>query len=377
MDGYCALQSPLRSWQLANKKVFVRIDANVPLKDGVILDDYRLQAVRPTLDYILQHGGNITLATHLGRPHTRDAALSTNIIKQWLQQHGYDNRITVLENLRFSEKEYYHSDSYAKELARGMDYYIDDAFASVHDDNASLTALPEQFDAQHKGIGFLIERELAALCTIKYHAKKPFVAILGGGKPEKKLAMIAGLIPRVTDIMLCPALATPFVQLMHPPLNPSTPLRMSEEIHEARTILTLAQQHGVTIHVPQDYLVKTGSWDGNLTYKIASAITADDTMIAIGPKTVALWAPIIKQAQTIFFNGPMGYLEQPETVRELQAVLQVITQSNAMSVVGGGNSHAALQFFGLADKISFCSTGGGATLAYLADQDLPALDALL
>ena len=413
MDAYALFTSPLKNWVkhegLTDKQIFVRADLNVPITNGTISDDFRLQAIRPTLDYILKHGGKITLATHIGRPKDQEKELSTNIIRRWLDDHGYDTRITLLENLRFRKEETAWFDTilltqnhspradspprssrvnserisiegqraYAKELAQGIDYYIDDAFASVHDADASLTALPELFDTDHKGIGFLVEHELNELSALKYHAQKPFVIILGGGKAATKLPFLKALIPRVTDIMLCPAVSKPFWQLMH--LKPTNSFSPEEEmaLHEARQIINLAQQHGVTLHLPQDYLVGTEGWQGKFIYKQASAITDNDTLIAIGPETVALWTPIITQAKTIFFNGPMGDLDKPETVKELKAVLHVITQSNAVSVVGGGNSHAALQLFDLEHKVSFCSTGGGATLAYLSGHDLPALDALL
>lgn len=148
-------------------------------------------------------------------------------------------------------------------------------------------------------------------------------------------------------------------------------------LHYARMIIEKAERYGVTVHLPQDYLISNSGWNQPYHYKAASAVTETDSVLAIGPETVTLWKPLLLNAKTIFFNGPMGDLDKPETIHELQAVLHVITQSDAISVVGGGNSHAALQFFNLADKVSFCSTGGGATLAYLAGFNLPALDALI
>lgn len=380
-DAYCKLKSPLPHWNLQNKHVFVRADINVPLHDGAILDDARLQALRPTLDYILAHGGRITLGTHIGRPHGFEQKLSTNPLQAWLNHHGYDHRVTLLENLRFSLEEKAGNLLFAQELAQNIDYYIDDAFASLHDTDTSLTIMPKLFDAQHKGIGFLVERELGMLNTIKYNAQQPYVWILGGGKAASKLPLLETLLRSahtlVTDIMLCPALSWPFWHLAQEKKRHVVTPEQEILVHLAKTIIDLAQQKQVTLHLPQDYLVGTDGWNGKFMVKRAEAVTEDDMMIAIGPETVKLWTPIISQAKTIFFNGPMGDLEKAETIESLKAVLHVITQSNAVSIVGGGNSHAALQLFGLADKVTFCSTGGGATLAYLSGQRLPALDALL
>lgn len=380
-DDYCKLTSPLPHWNLENKSVFVRADLNVPLRNGKILDDSRLQAIRPTLDYILEHGGRITLGTHLDRPHGFEQKLSTNPIRQWLDAQGYDTRITLLENLRFSLEEQARNPLFAQELAQGIDYYINDAFASLHDSDTSLTIMPTLFDAQHKGIGFLVERELQTLSAIKYTAEQPYLWILGGGKAVSKLPYLETLLRsdhnRVTDIMLCPGLSWPFWHLAQEKKRHTISPEQELLVHHAKTIIDLAQQKKVTLHVPQDYLVGTDGWNGRFVTKKAGNVSEDDTMIAIGADTVKLWSPLIVRAKTIFFNGPMGDLEQPETIETVKAVLHVITQSNAISIVGGGNSHAALQLFGLANAINFYSTGGGATLAYLSGQKLPALDALL
>jgi phosphoglycerate kinase len=344
-DRYAHMHSPLTRWNLAHKHVFLRADLNVPLEQGKILDDSRLRAIQPTLDYILAQGGRITLACHLGRPTGYDPQLSTAQLKPWFAAAGYDERVTLYENLRFFAEQPENS-AFAQQLASGIDYYINDAFASCHRTGTSLTLLPKLFDKAHRGIGLLIEKELKTLSKIKYHAEKPFVLILGGGKGEEKLRFLEAMLPRINTALLCPLLSQAYTGN-----NPA-------------------------VHKPADYLVGS-SWHGPYSYKKSSEITPQDIIVAIGPETVAAWKPIIMNAHTIFFNGPMGDLTNPATTRELQAVLQSVAQSAAFSVIGGGSSVAALHLFDLVDQVDFCSTGGGATLAYLSDQPLPALDALL
>lgn len=354
-DRYALMRSPLRHWDLKNKRVFVRADLNVPLEDGTIIDDSRLQAIRPTLDYIVSQGGHITLATHLGRPKGFEEALSTKMLMPWFEKHGYPSTpegyagrstsITLLENMRFYA-ENPEDMAFAQELATGMDYYIDDAFGSCHRSGTSLTGLPKLFDTAHKGIGFLIEHELSMLSKLKYHAEEPFVLILGGGKTEEKLKLLEALLPRVSTALLCPALAQAY------------------------------RGNNSKVLLPVDYLVGK-RWDGPYSYKKSTEITEKDIVVAIGPNTVTAWHETILHARTIFFNGAMGDLRKPETVQELKAVLQTVAQSAALRAIGGGSTVAALHLFDLTNKIDFISTGGGATLAYLSDQPLPALDALL
>lgn len=216
-DAYCKLTSPLTHWNLRDKQIFVRADLNVPIENGIILDDARITALLPTIDYILEQGGRITIGTHIGRPQGFDEELSTNPLQHWFLEHGYDNRVTILENLRFSLEEKAKNPLFAQELAQGIDYYIDDAFASLHDSDTSVTVMPTLFDKDHKGIGFLVERELQQLSAIKYNAQQPYLWILGGGKAATKLPSVEQLLRsadnRVTDIILCPGLSWPFWHL--------------------------------------------------------------------------------------------------------------------------------------------------------------------
>jgi len=339
-------------WDLTGKKVFLRADLNVPLAAGQIADTFRLDALRPTLDFIITKGATITLATHLGKPKGYDAAYSTAPLQAWLTAAGYDSRITLLENLRFDAEEAASNYAYAEKLKGDHHYYIDDAFASVHRTSASLTVLPNLFLPQERGIGFLIEKELALLARLKYADNAPFLLILGGNKKEK--LELAADIDGVTDLLVCPGLTS----FMTPELQRKF------------------QKKNIAVHMPSDYLVGP-NFAGPYSYKKSDEILATDMPLAIGPATTADWQPRITSAQRIFFNGPMGDFNYSQTTQELVAVLQTVAQSSALRVIGGGSSVAALHSLHLTQTAGlYCSTGGGSALFYLSNKTLPALDAL-
>lgn len=353
-DRYTKLSSPIRQWDLDNKHVFLRADLNVPTEDSIILDDFRLKALVPTLDCLLDKGAHVTIGTHRGRPSGYNEQLTTAPLAAWFANHGYTQRVAVLENLRFSEDEQGNSMAYAKHLARSIDFYVNDAFASCHRSDTSLVTLPTLFDAEHRGIGFLVEKELQMLGKLKERTEHPACMILGGNKAAEKLRYFPGLCTIATDVLVCPCWTDLLPELTN-----------------------IAGERGVNLHLPIDYLVGVEGWDGALVYKEPHEITPTDTIISIGPQTAELWKPLIMQAKTLFVNGPMGDLAKPTTTHELRTVLQSVTQAHAYRVVGGGSTVAALKFFNLLNQVDWCSTGGGATLAYLANEPLPALDALL
>lgn len=328
---YANLKSSLTTWNLTNAPVFLRADLNVPLEHGVMQDDFKLRMLLPTLDYLLTQNCIITIGTHLGQPDGYDPKLSVTPLRAWLSKHGYTKNITLLENLRFEPGETACSMAYAQELAKNIDYYVDDAFGSLHRSSASLTLLPQLFDAAQRTIGFLVERELAALQKLLEQPKENFILVVGGGKAADKLKFVEAMLPKIGHLLPCPAL-TQYI---------------------SQEFLEKAAQLGVQVHMPVDY-----------------------RELSVGPATIKAWQPVIAQATTIFFNGPMGNLEVPETTRELEVLLRLIAACPAYKVAGGSSTHEALVNFGLADRFDFCSTGGGATLAYLSGKQLPALDAL-
>lgn len=375
MDQYQQLRPIFTTWNLTNKRVFLRADLNVPLNHHQIIDDSRLQAIRPTLDYLVKAGSMVTLATHIKESPPTNSDSPLVLIRQWLTQNGYTQNIIVHENLAFNPLEYHdRTPALAEQLAAGMDFYINDAFASCHRESASLTDMPHCFDRQHRSIGFLIEKEIAALSQIRYRAEKPFVMILGGNKFDK-LPYLEGLYPLTTYILLCPLLCEPFIPILRPYLH----TRATEElISLARKLVTKCRENRiVTMEIPQDLFVANTSSGDKPFYKPTDDLTPADHLISIGSETLAQWKPFIAKAKTIFFNGPMGYLDKPPTTGPLQELLEIIVQTPAFRCAGGGSTLAALKKFNVQHKFDVCSTGGGATLAYLSGSPLPALDALI
>ena len=351
VDRYAQLRSPISQWDLSGKQVFLRADLNVPIERGQILDSFRLEALLPTLKLLLDKGAKVTIGTHLSNKNDDVPGIAP--LKTWLADHGY-GKVTLLENLRFSHEERTQSIPYAQKLAHNIDFYVNDAFATCHRSDTSLVTLPTLFDANHRGIGLLIEKELTMLSKLKNNPDKPMLMILGGDKAREKQKFFEGLCENTTDFLLCPCWS-----------------------ELAQELMPFTRKKGIRLHVPQDYLVGTQGWDGPYAYKAANELRPSDTVIAIGSKTAQAWTSLIMQAKTIFVNGPMGDLSRPATTQELKTVLHTVTQAHAYRVVGGGSTVAALNFFNLTTKMDYCSTGGGATLAYIANQPLPALDALL
>lgn len=329
-DPYLELTSKLPTWDLAHKHIFLRADLNIS-DEHHFRTDLRFQALLPTLTMMVEKKGHITLATRHASP---------SVIRTALQEEGLSAGIEIITD----------PDAYTP--SRPIDYYVDDAFGSVHRASNSLTVLPTMFDKNHRTIGLLIEKEIRDLSRLK-HKEERFVLIVGGGKAAEKVQSVIGMCAYVSDILICPAYQKYLPEL-----------------------LKAARLQGVSVHEPIDYLVGK-SWNGPYSYKTRETITSEELVISVGPKTVAQWQPIIRRAQTIFFNGPMGDLSKPETTQELHAVLQTVAQTPAWRAIGGGNSVAALQLFGLQSQVDYCSTGGGSALAYLGNRPLPALDVLL
>lgn len=371
MNCYLSLPTSFTQWDINNKRIFLRADLNVPSQGDTIINAHKLQALLPTLNFLLSRGGLVTVATHRGRPTHFDPTLSTQPIKQWFFDNGYAHeietqKIIILENLRFNPGEYTHDLAFAQQLAHGHEFYINDAFGSVHRTDTSITIVPQLFDDAHKSIGFLIKKELTHLSKLKDNPEKPFVLIVGGAKAADKLPFINNLLMNITTLLACPLISESFYNKTYP---------QTKEL--AQKIKDQALTHHVQLLLPIDYLIGKNGWNGPFEYTSADKVTSSDTIIAVGPNTLDTWAPHIAQAQTIFFNGPMGKIEQPETTATLGKLLTLISQSSGFSVVGGGDAVAAVNHFNLAASFSFCSTGGGATLAYISNQPLPGLDVLV
>lgn len=377
-------------WDMHNKRIILRADLNVPIQDGKVLNDFRLQALKPTLQYLLEHKAQIIILTHIGRPTHKDEALSTrNLVPWFINTYGpiiefaqdinnalkSNAPITILENLRFWQAEQDQSVSFARELAQLGDYYVNDAFGALHRTDTSITLLAEQFELSHRSIGFLIKKELQELTPLRNNPSHPFLAILGGAKIHEKIRFVKKLIGKADAIMLVPALVFTFEKAQGYQVGKS--LIDADSLQIAHDILKNAQTKNYPLIFPVDYQIATDTMQGPLSLVAAHAFPAHGIGISIGPQTIDLFAQQIAQAHTIFFNGVFGFLEKKETLQGAQKLMEMIAHSSARSIIAGGDTTAVAQSLGLIDAFSFVSTGGGATVAYIAGEELPGLNLLL
>lgn len=384
--------STLPSIPLQDMRVIVRADLNVPITDGIIVDDYRLEALRPTIDLILKKRGLITLITHIGRPKNQEPELSTKILVPWFAKHGYtvswaaniaqaqsliakhQNSFVILENLRFYPEEKSKDLLFAQQLKTLGDFYVNDAFATLHRDDTSITMLPSLFSHDRKTIGLLVEKELNALDPLLTNPQKPYTVVLGGGKVHDKLPVIEHLLAHVSTILLCPALSNTVLKAM----GQTTGISLVDQtaLSLCNAIIQKAQELSIPLLYPLDYLIALDTINGPLSYVDAEKFPARGLALSIGPRTVEHYASIIKNSRTIFFNAAMGFRAIPKSQQSGYDLLRAIASSSAYSVVGGGDSVAMVHEIGLEHSISFLSTGGGATLTYLSGKELPGLKAI-
>jgi len=384
------ITSSLHSTDFDNTRVFLRADLNVPIIDKTITNDFRLQALLPTIDLLLQKGAKIVLGTHIGRPKDFNASLSTEILVPWFEKHGYkiefepgleraqqkslenQDTILLLENLRFFPGERKHDPAYVEDLERLADYYINDAFGVMHRNDCSVTDLPRLFAPDRCSIGLLVEQELQILNQLLDAPKKPFILIIGGAKISSKLPLLRSLIKKVDNFLLCPAIVFTFLKALKKPVGNS--LVDDNLLHESKKFLDEAKEK---ILFPVDYQIAQETFDGPISFVESTEIPDGSVGVSIGPKTENLFAEKIANAETIFFNGAIGNMHNAETLRGTQALLTAMGKSKALTVVAGGESVALTQLFGLNMQMDYCSTGGGATLAYLAGEDLPGLETFI
>lgn len=372
----------IQNCKTVHKRVFLRADLNVPLSvTGEITDDFRLISIQPTIDYLLGQQATIIIGTHMGRPTGIDPTLSTKHLIPWFLHHGYSithqanldatehkpGTIVLLENLRFMPEEKAGSQELAQKLAQLADIYCNDAFGTMHRSDTSVSLLPQLFSPENRGIGLLTQRELQELDYIRTKPAQPFMMVLGGSKLEDKIPLISHFISkpaaqRPHTIMIGGALALPFI-LKSP---------------ETNALGQLAQQHNVTILLPTDLLIHEPASSPRAIS--SSQLTKASTCVDIGPATIDLFTQTLSGARSVFANGTMGIYENPAYARGTQAVLEALAASRGYTLVGGGDAAAATRQYHLASRISFISTGGGATLSYLGSSspiiDMPGLKVL-
>ncbi|KAK1548221.1 hypothetical protein Q3G72_000719 [Acer saccharum] len=386
----------LRSLELAGRAVFVRLDLNVPLKDGVITSDARIRAALPTLQYILEAGGRVAVASHLGRPkgrRTPEASLepvglrlsellehevilaedATGDGVRGLLRDARPGSLILLENLRFHGEEEANDAEFARALAAPFDVYVNDAFGASHRAHASIVGMVKHF--KDFAAGFLLEKEVEALQRLIQAPQKPFVAVVGGAKVSDKLGVLESLLSRVDTLMVGGAMAYTFLKAQGHNVGKS---RFEEDkLRVAQAILTRAEQRGTKLLLPTDHMA-AAEFDAAAKATLVSQKDLPDGLMGldIGPDTRRRYTEALQGAQTIFWNGPMGVFEWEKFAAGTLAVAQAVAGASGYTVVGGGDSVAAIEQAGVADKIDHVSTGGGASLELIEFGKLPGIEVL-
>lgn len=388
----------IEQFHLDDKRVFLRLDLNTPLnEDGGIADDTRLVAALPTISYALEKGAKLVLATHLGRPKTEDdkRKLSTVVLGEELQHRlGVEvflvedpasdtpkallaglkaKQVILLENLRFNPGEEKNSREFAGCLADYTDIYINDAFGASHREHASIHALPSIME--NKGVGLLMKKEIEMLERVKNTPESPFVAIMGGSKVSDKIAVIERLLDSVDTLIVGGAMAYTFLAAQN--ISVGTSRVEKDRVQFAKEVLRRFETRGKKILLPVDHMASSSFNDfSDLALTTSQAIPEGKMGLDIGPKSIELFSEAIAKAKTCFWNGPMGVFEKKETSQGTFAIAQAVADSDALSIVGGGDSAAAANQSGLAESFSHISTGGGASLEFLEGVKLPGLEVL-
>ncbi len=387
----------IRDLDLKSKTVFLRVDFNVPLdKNLKITSDARIKAALPTLNYLLEHGAKVIAASHLGRPKgqflpqfslkpvaerlsrrlSREVILAPDVFGtrvDQLKSDLLDGQILLLENLRFYSEETTNDRDFARELAKEIDYYVNDAFGACHRSHASVVAITEF--VEKAAAGFLVEKEVQFLNKIIDNPEKPLVAILGGAKVSDKIPVIENLLTKAENILIGGAMAYTFFAAQDYGVGLS--LVEKDKFELANQIQVKARKKGVNFLLPQDHIVSRSMDDLTSIQTIDSFPIPSELMaLDIGPKTVKAYSDIIRLAKTILWNGPMGVFEIPSFSTGTTQIAKAVAASDSLSIIGGGDSVSAVQKSGVSDSISHISTGGGASLEYIAKESLPGIEVL-
>ncbi len=379
---------------IEGKRVFIRVDFNVPLSGGEITDDTRVREALPTVRHAVARGAKVILASHLGRPKGAPnpefklepvGARLAELLKldvvaaddcigdgpKKLAQDLRDGEILLLENLRFHKEEEANDAAFAEKLASLADVYVNDAFGTAHRAHASTAGMVKHF--REKGVGFLMRKEIKFLKDTLSNPNRPFAAILGGAKVSDKIGVISSLITKADVLLIGGAMAYTFLKAKGVEVGGS---KVEEDsLKVAKEILKQASERKVDLLLPLDHVVaeKLDAATGN---QAEGNIPAGMMGLDIGPKTIELYSKRIKAAKTIFWNGPMGVFEKEPFAQGTMAIAKALADSGAVTIVGGGDSASAINKSGLASKISHISTGGGASLEYVENGTLPGVEVL-
>lgn len=387
----------LRDVVVAAKNVLVRVDFNVPIDEGRVTDVTRIDGALPTIEYLVEAGAKTVLASHLGRPkEAGDPEFSlapvakvlseklgqevlffpkADIVDDEVMQAWEDmmpGQVMLLENTRYSEGEEKNDPELAKKFAAFADVFVDDAFGTAHRAHASNVGVTELVD--ESVAGFLVEKELEFLDGALEDPKRPFVAILGGAKVSDKIKVIKSLLDKVDKIIISGGMAYTFLKAKGYEIG--TSLLEADQLDFAREMMELAKEKGVELILPIDFAVSHEFANTTATFTEDENIPQDMMGMDIGPKSIELFNQALDDAKTVVWNGPVGVFEMPNYEIGTRAIAEKLAQIDATTIIGGGDSAAAITQFGLADKMSHISTGGGASLKLLEGAKLPGIEAL-
>ncbi|MBN1960571.1 MAG: phosphoglycerate kinase [Deltaproteobacteria bacterium] len=383
----------IRDLNLEGKAVFMRLDLNVPMKDGKVTSDARINAALPTIKFALDKGARLAITSHLGRPKgKRDMKYSLEPVGARLSEIlGKDvlfaedcigdgvkgmvknlrpGGIILLENVRFHEGETKNDPEFAKALAAPFEVFVNDAFGSSHREHASVTGIVKYVQAS--GGGFLLEKEVQSISKLVNNPQKPFVAILGGAKVADKIGVLGSLVGKADTLLIGGAMAYTFLKAQGVDVGGSK--FEEDQVRHSQELLKRAKDRGVDILLPIDHsCADTFSEDATLIAVTTQNIPAGKLALDIGPQTRKLYSERIAQAATVFWNGPMGVFEWSQFAAGTNALAQAVANSEAFTVVGGGDSVSAIEKAGIQDKIDHVSTGGGASLEFIENGSLPGI----
>jgi phosphoglycerate kinase len=385
----------IRDVDVAGKRVFVRVDFNVPIEDGKVVDDARIRAALPTIVFLIRRGAKVILASHLGRPKGKvtDSLRLRPVAERLSQLLGQEVRVTgdalgvgtqdavrrlkkgdvlLLENLRFHKEEEANDPEFAKQLASYADIYVNDAFGTAHRAHASTVGIAQYLPAY---AGLLMEREIEVLSRLLEDPARPFAAVIGGAKVSDKIMVLENLLQRLDTLVLGGGMANTFLVAQGNTVGKS--LLEADMVEDARRLLDMAEQKGVRLVLPVDVMVAKEVTRG-AEHKIlpVEKIPNSWSIVDVGPRSMGLFEEALDGARTILWNGPLGVFEIPtfgDGTRQMARYLATRAEAGATVVLGGGDSAAAVDQQGLADKMTHVSTGGGATLEFLEGRELPGI----